>query len=354
MLLDQCLDAAEHLQLAGWGADALDLLARLAPVVSAVGDYTDGDETRHLPAELGRLLFEGNIQWFVRYHEWLCASGEYWDAHSIFTTFVARAGLGNRVFRAVAETAVERENLLALSVRSDEGDPNAAECLRVMSFFHVPSGDAKSERISPAERTRPIEGGAAPDPAEFPPESFSAYLDAAQPAGSYREENDVDLWARLWIDRGQKSAVLDVLEAYDSGRHFLSGDSRLRFELTLEVKGKQAAYEALVTAQGRRYGWSRYFSRSEDVQYVWAKLREIYPERWLAFVQGTLMSDPDPEHVNRSGVTVRSYISRLVEFLLFMGQPKIARGLAGAAVEATLQLVPLILPAPTWIPGGTR
>jgi hypothetical protein len=57
MLLDQCLDAAEHLQGAGWGADALDLLARLAPAVVAVGDFTDGDETRHLPAELGRIMF---------------------------------------------------------------------------------------------------------------------------------------------------------------------------------------------------------------------------------------------------------------------------------------------------------
>ncbi len=139
MLLDQCLDAAEHLQGAGWGADALDLLARLTPAVAAVGDYTDGDETSHLPAELGRILFKCNLQWFVRYHEWLSASGEYWDTHSIFKTFVAKANLGNRVFRAVAETAIERENLLTLAEPSEKGDANATECLHRMSLFHVPS-----------------------------------------------------------------------------------------------------------------------------------------------------------------------------------------------------------------------
>lgn len=351
MLLSQCLDAAEHLQGAGWGAAALDLLARLAPAVSAVGEYTDGDETRHLPAELGRLLFEGNLQWFVRYHEWLCACNEYWDAHSIFKTFVAKADLANRVFRAVAETAVERENLLALAERSERGDANAAECLDRMFLFYVPSGGSKTESPSPAERTRLVESGPMPDPCDFPPGNFAAYLEAARAARSYREDEDVDRWARVWSDRGHKRAVLGVLDAYDSGRFFLSGDSKVRFELTLEIKGRQAAYEALVTAQRRRYSWNRYFSRSEDVRYVWAKLKDIHPERWMAFLQATLMSDP--EHLNRSGVTVRTYISRLVEFLLFMEQPEIAKAVARAATEATLQLVPLSLPAPTWIPGGT-
>jgi hypothetical protein len=350
MLLDQCLDAAEHLQGAGWRDDALDLLARLTAAVAAVGDYTDGDETRHLAAELGRILFKGNLQWFVKYYQWLGASGEYWDAHSIFKTFVAKADLGNRVFRAVAETAVERENLLALAERSDHGDANAAECLHPLSLFHLPSVDPKTERTSPARRMNLVETGPMPDPANFPPERFDAYLEAANAAGSYRVDEDVDGWARFWGTRGNKGAVLNALEAYDSGRSFLSGDSKLRFELTLQVRGKQAAYSALVTAQGRRYGWNRYFSRSEDVRYVWAKVKEIYPGKWLAFLQSTLMSDP--EHVNRSGVTVHNYISRLVEFLLFMEQPEVAKGVARAATESTLQLVPLNPPPPTWIHGG--
>ncbi|MGA2148844.1 MAG: hypothetical protein ABSH49_28210 [Bryobacteraceae bacterium] len=264
---------------------------------------------------------------------------------------MANADLGNRVFRAVAETAVEGENLLALAERSDRSDANATECLHRMSLFHVPSEDPKPERTSLTEQTRLVESGPMPDPGDFPPENFGAYLEASKAARSYREDEDVDRWATLWSARGHKEAVLDILDAYDSGRSFLSGDSKLRFELTLQIRGRQAAYEALVVAQARRYGWNRYFSRSEDVRYVWAKLKEIYPEKWLAFLQSTLMSDP--EHVNRSGVTVQSYISRLVEFLLFMEQPETAKGVARAATEATLQLVPLRLSPPTWIPGGT-
>jgi hypothetical protein len=352
MLLDQCLDAAKHLHRAGSGADALDLLEQLSPAVSGAGDYTDGDETRHLPERLGSLLFDIDFQWFVRYHEWLCSSGEYWDAHSIFKGFVSKADLSNRVFRAVAETAVERENLLTLAERSIHGDANATECLQQLSLFHLPSGDSKAKRTSPVERSRLVESGPMPDPGSFPPDNFRAYLEAAQAAGTYREDEDVDRWARLWASRGHKASVLDVLEAYDSSRHFLSGDSKLRFELTLNVKGRQAAYDALVAAQRRRYGWNRYYSRSEDIQYVWGKLKEIYPDRWLAFLQSTLMSDP--ERVNRSGVTVQTYISRLVEFLLFMDQPEIAKATARAATKATLQLVPLKLPPPTWIPGGTQ
>ncbi len=186
-----------------------------------------------------------------------------------------------------------------------------------------------------------------PDPANFPPERFDAYLEGAHAARSYRVDDDIDEWARFWGAHGNKDAVLNALDAYDSGRSFLSGDSKLRFELTLQVRGKRAAYDALVAAQGRKYCWNRYFSRSEDVRYVWAKLKEIYPDRWLAYLQSTLMSDP--EHINRSGLTAQSYISRLVEFLLFMEQPEIARGVAQVATESTLQLLPLNLPPPTWI-----
>jgi hypothetical protein len=351
MLLDQCLDAAEHLQTAGWGRYTLELTERLAPVIAAVGDYTDGDETSHLPAKLGRLLFEGDLHWFVKYHEWLCEHGEYWDAHSIFKTFVARADLGNRVFQAVAETAVERENLLALADRSDKGDWNATECLRGLSLFHMPPGRREPQRDSRADRERLIEAGPMPDPGGFPPEKFEAYRKIAESAGRYRLDEDIDGWARFWRAQGRKKDVLEALETYDSCRSVFFGDTKLRFELTVEVRGKQGAYPALVAAQ-ERLGWNRYFSEGEHVRYVWAKLREIYPDKWLAFLQATLMSDP--ERLHRSGVTARHYISRLVECLLFMEHPDIAKRVARAATETTVQLVPLHLPAPTWIPGGAR
>jgi hypothetical protein len=219
-----------------------------------------------------------------------------------------------------------------------------------MSLFPVPSGDSGTEPASAREPTRPIESGPTPNPADFPPQNFTAYIEAVQTANSYHEDDDVDRWARFWAGRGQQEAVLDVLEARDSSRRFLSGDSKLRFELTLGVRGKQATYEALVTAQRLRYGWNSYYSPSEDVRYVWMKVKEIDPDRWLTFLKSTLMSDP--EHVNRSGVTVHTYISRLVEFLLFFGQLEIAKGVARAATQATLQLIPLTLLPPSWICGG--
>ena len=83
-------------------------------------------------------------------------------------------------------------------------------------------------------------------------------------------------------------------------------------KLTLAVRGKDAAYNTLVTAQTTQYGWNRYFTRSENVRYLWAKLKEIYPDKWIMFLQSTLMSDP--RNINRSGVTAQACISRLVSF----------------------------------------
>jgi hypothetical protein len=189
-----------------------------------------------------------------------------------------------------------------------------------------------------------------PDPVEYPPEKFETYRAAAEASGNYRVDEDIDRWARFWSAQGYKKPVLEALEAYDRNRSLFSGEPKLRFELTMEVRGKQAAYQAVVVAQRNRYGWNRYFSRHEDLEYLWTKLKEIYPEKWLDFMQSTLMADP--EHLNRSGVTVRSYISQLVEFLIFLGQPDTAKAVARAATETTLQLVPLDIPAPTWTSTG--
>jgi hypothetical protein len=240
---------------------------------------------------------------------------------------------------------------IPLVKRSDKGDVSATECLSRLSFLNVPPVDPKTERTSPGEQMSLSATGPLPDPANFPPETFEAYVKAVNAAASFRVDEHVDEWSRFWAARGDKEAVLNAVEAYDGGRSFLYGDSKLRFELTLQVRGKLAAYDALLTAQRSRYSWNRYFSRSEDVRYVWTKVKEIYPEKWLAFLQNTLMSDP--ERINRSGVTVQSYISRLVEFLLTMEQPEIAKAVSRAAIATALQLVPLKLPAPSWIPGRT-
>ena len=128
---------------------------------------------------------------------------------------------------------------------------------------------------------------------------FNEYVEAVSVIGNSRLDEHADEWGRFWATRGDKRDVLTALEEYDSGRPFLSGDCRLRFELTLQVRGKDAAYDTLVTAQGTRYGWNRYFTRSEDVRCIWAKLHATYPERWMEFLQKTLMMDPG--HINRSG-----------------------------------------------------
>jgi hypothetical protein len=61
----------------------------------------------------------------------------------------------------------------------------------------------------------------------------------------------------------------------------------------------------------------------------------------------------DPYQLNRPGVTVHNNISRLVEFLLFMGESDVAKKVSLAAVKATLELVPLRLQVPTWIREGS-
>jgi hypothetical protein len=57
----------------------------------------------------------------------------------------------------------------------------------------------------------------------------------------------------------------------------------------------------------------------------------------------------DPGRTFRSGVTVESYISNLVEFLISVGQQQRAIDVAKSVAHGVQDLVPLGLPEPKWV-----
>jgi hypothetical protein len=344
MLFDQCLDAIRHLIALGVKSEAAILLRHLAPAIATIGEYTDGDHTRHFPAELGEILVSLDIAVFAKYYDWLNRGDDYWEADTILTSLLKTIDLSNPAARAVAETAIGPACIASLAARAKQ-DSNAVECLASLLPFK-PSVERSPSESGASSSDFLHETGPLPSAEEFPPEKFTDFLHAVKQSKTYRVDEIVEEWARIWAEKGFKKEVLQTLEAYDENGRGMFRNNRLRFDLALAVYGKERAFRWLIAGHRSSYGWNRYYSREEDVKYSWEQVRKYYPECWLEFLQETLMDDPG--RVFRSGVSMHSYISRVVEYLIFVGQVDIAKKVAAMAVQTALSLVPLALPEPDW------
>jgi hypothetical protein len=341
-LLDQCIEAVDHLFKIERKSEAESLLKRLAAPVAHVADFTDGDETNHFPAELGKLLADHDPSAFARYYEWLCGRGDYWEAETIFAKLIRTVDLNNPYAAAVGATAIDARSLQALATRSSDGDLASGTCLKKLAFFHVrPKEQHRETSEQSAELTRL-------PPGEFPPARFTDYLTAVKKMGRYRDDEAVDLWAKFWIGKGDDDSILAALDEYDeSGTGFFT-DGRLRFELALSVRGREAAYRTLVSGYEKRLCWNRYQTADHEyVLYMWKKVRELYSQNWRDFLKNTLINDA-PRYGARV-ITVQNYVSRLVEFLTVIEQPDVAVGVAEAAIESVTEFVPLKIREPEWL-----
>jgi hypothetical protein len=347
MLWDQCLESVGHLEAGGRGDAVASLIAMMAPAIAEVGKYTDGDETGYLPVDFGRLIAKVNFRWFVGYHEWLCRRTDYYHAESLFAEVIPDVDLGNPFLRALAETTVERLGLSRLSLRAKAGDKHAEECLRSIWPF---SRDHETRSTPASSHREEASIAVGPDRKDFPPESFDQFLSVLQASGVQRVEEAVDQWAEYWRHNADNNLLLQKLDAFDRSGGDLFRNLNLRFEIALDVLGRKEAFERLLKAQTGNYGWSRYYSAPEIAQYRWRKVAELYPERWLEFLQKTLMEDT--MHISRSGVTIHHKISRIVEYLLVVGQTQLAANVATAAIASAIDLVPLVMTQPSWIVQG--
>ena len=71
-------------------------LLRFATPIAHVEDFTDGDETGHLPRELAEVLLAVAPDLFPAYYAWLCDKEDSYDALHAFKSFLRVAHLRSR------------------------------------------------------------------------------------------------------------------------------------------------------------------------------------------------------------------------------------------------------------------
>ena len=328
---------------------------QIAPMISAVHRFTDGRETHALPGYLGRVLLKVEPDRFPAYYDFLCQRERHSDAEDAMDAFVDVADLREPVNAAIARTVVNTDGLRRLKRRADRGDEAAATVLSETERFlggldltdeygHSPGNGAPLSETPTAEQR---------NPAEFPPDRLSAYLEEGR-GGTFDYRGDAAVrWLDYWR-RHEPQTALDELEALVGQGRLRLSHSRLwddLFEVKLEVAGRSEAWPALVRAQRRNWGWTNYYHHDENVR-RWNQVKRVYPERWLDFIKSTLMPEPGE---SSGSYSMHSSFANIVEFLVLMGRADEIRQVIDAAISATLErAADLPLASPEWLPGDGR
>jgi len=327
--------------------EAREWLLQFATPIAHVEDFTDGDETGHLPRELAEVLLAVAPDLFPAYYAWLCDREDSYDALHAFNSFLRVADLSIPLNRAVAGTALDNGSLKILSERARE-DVDAQAVLDSVRELIGEKGLEKSLREetradshSPDRKPPPV------SPRDYEPENFEAYLSALEADNYIWKENAVDEWIDYWIAEKRDELVFNALEK-SVGRGIELRNYDRMFALALRLYGRERAYPWLIKAHREHRGWLRYYSSEDETHRRWRYVKELYPERWFDFVKQTLMKDGGTEWQD---LYLDSAIAaKLIEFSVGLDKLEFATGAGQSLINGCLELVELIqLPEPEWI-----
>lgn len=347
MLLFGAFEVVEECHRAGL-SEAREWLLQLAPAIARVNDFTDGDETRHLPQALAETLAEVGPDLLPPYYQWLCDEEEHYDALGVFHTFLRTASLSSPVNQALATTGLDDESLAILVDRAQQGDKGAQVCLSSLTAF---LGRASVERAVAKKRQdetsypRIAHEGPTVCPADFPPDRLVEFLEAAKTDYLYYRERCIKDWLDYWTAAARGEEAFAAIEEQERRGAWLGNYDAL-FDFALPFYGKQRAYPWLVKAQTDRYGWDRYFTDKKEGIRRWEMVRKHYPDQWLIFIEDTIKSrHGEPWR----GLTAHARFVRLIQYCFFIGHVQIAEKASQRLIATTLELVSAVkLPAPGW------
>ncbi|WP_192182868.1 NACHT domain-containing protein [Mesorhizobium amorphae] len=325
---------------------ALAWISTLVPIVDQITEFTDGSGTNHARSEIIRVTartYPDRLPIFFQRHveeeEWSYADECLRQVGSVLS-------LDTPEIAALLSTFLDPRVLGTLEQRA-KGDVKAKELLDDQIRFlggkptdhsdHYRSGDTQL----PEEK--PIVGARGPN-------EFDAVV--ADTTGSYDHHNRksyFEKWLGIHKEAGKGKEALESVRKYFRAKRETYGANDVldaAVEVSMEVEGREAAYEWLVKAHIERLGWqSNWTSRDE----VMARLHfsaENYPERWKQYIVDT--SEP-PEFYRTRGYGLTIGAKYLVEFLLLVGQRDLATRIVDAMVKTIVDEVhDLQIPEATW------
>lgn len=317
-------------------AASLGRLQRVAPIIDAITEFTDGDETDHVRSDLIELVAKTFPPRLAALYESHLKAAEYRYADEALAETIRCLPFDLPEAQALTRTLVDASSLSLLSDRCD--DPAALEAYRRQMDFlgGRPIRDQQRDELGgddakPEKKTRPPKV----DPKRYGPKGLTKLIKAADIVPYDQRSDLLKAWLEHAHTQGKGLQALRSIDAYLTAHESASDVEKLldtAYEVSRAVEGHEAAYAWLVRAHTLRRGWSSYWVSDEEVM---RRLREVaarYSDRWETFIRD---SGVQPTFWRRRGYGFAIGQRYLVRFLMLVGEGD----LAGRVTDAMINLL---------------
>ena len=322
-------------------------LTRIASLIEEVENYTDGDETNHLPKAIAKSLSKINPERLMAYYCDLATKERLFLAQDVFHHLVSSFKFESAVEASLAKTAVDFDSISALKASASSGNKIAQSVINENKEYF-----GNLESFDP-EKEKPTSYAAMPkehdetDLLKVPPNGLKEKLLSIKT--HYERNKFLLIWFSTWVTQPRFRR-----EVYESTSDWINliGIEKVEFKildllypLAIEFEGKEKGFDLLCEANIEGYGWSRFFSDKNAITKRWEFLKANFPSRTKEFMKRSLEK-------TRLGKRYSFFmpIPLGVEFLLYFGSIEEAESLTEAGVRfAESLMADLELPTPSWV-----
>jgi archaellum biogenesis ATPase FlaH len=293
-----------------------DWVFKTLPIVENYSDFTDGDETRHLPNELANTLQEINPKLLCKYYSHIANKEELYRAELIFPKILRTFSYRNEFEKAIAESAIDKDSFETLEEISKTNVDAKAVFDSITNYFgsikHPEDRDSGNSPISPEVEI---------DYSTIEPKDFKKKYEEVD---GWNRSKFLVSWYKCWSSkvRDKKEiyhVLLSVVEDHETDS-FNGGLYDLLYPITYEYD-TELSYRFLCQAQILNHGWNFYWDIKEKTIARWAFLKKNFPGRHLEFFEKTTLNN-DKWLGKEEGYFFP--IPAGIEFLIFFGENDIA------------------------------
>ncbi len=314
-------------------------LDKLVPIIEAITEFTDGDETDHVRSELITVVAKIAPERLPSLYEHHLSTDDYSYADECLIEFAKMMDLESPEGAALARTFLDQQTLGVLEDRAVK-EPAAGALTDNQRAFLGRQPNPRLEIKTTEEKLSEEEKEAAKvDPTSFGYEHFATVVEAAAAVHYRNRKLFMVKWLQHWKDQGKALHALRSIHSYFQTSESTYGAEEIldeAFLVSLAVEGKEAAYPWLVKAHIHHHGWQSYWASETEVMQRIRLAAQHYPDRWLQYIKYT--SVPAPYYRRRRYSFVLGYMY-LVRFLMLVGQVELADKITTAFVNTLVEEV---------------
>lgn len=346
MYLFDVLEAVDFCAKAGLKKEKVnEWINRLIPIVESVGDFTDGDETNHLPLELARILANHNPKLLYKNYFAKTKNEEFYHSEDLFKQVVRSLSFNNNEQIALATTALDKDSFMELKEIAKKNS-GAYKAVNIVQDYLGEIEYREEEGSSPSL------GKTKHNYSKIKPSQLLPYISKA-----FENKWDLDSflvgWVIHWLPKSNKENLYKIVKSVVAKMRVSNVSGEFLdsvYPLANEFDNRNA-FDYLCWAQANDNGWARYWTDKKKAERRWGFIKEKYPSRYLDFFKKSITYGSGNIQQSFSNIP----LSRGVEFLIFFDDLKNAESITEASIQFTEELMAdLKLHIPGWVKPSSK